>query len=194
MGRRENNTKRYFDVLLTMHLSTFISVINKLDAQNCCFTISLFHASTCFVHMCSSSGGQKLQYTASGIITLKQVSGLYNSIKMYFSNFRPLTCFSVMIPEAAYCNFWPPDDEHMCSKHVEAWNKFIVKQKFCASSWLISEINYKVCYKQKCEYEDRETQLNIRYIRGLMWTRHWTFEHHLNDKHVLKWVLLHAAF
>jgi len=37
--------------------------------------------------------------------------------------------------------FWPPDDEHMCSKHVEAWNKLIVKQKFCASSWLITEIN-----------------------------------------------------
>ena len=36
--------------------------------------------------------------------------------------------------------FWPPDDEHMCSKHVEAWNKLIVKQKFCASSWLIAEI------------------------------------------------------
>ena len=35
---------------------------------------------------------------------------------------------------------WPPDDEHMCSKHVEAWNKLIVKQKFCASSWLITEI------------------------------------------------------
>jgi len=28
--------------------------------------------------------------------------------------------------------FWPPDDEHMCSKHVETWNKLIVKQKFCA--------------------------------------------------------------
>jgi len=27
-----------------------------------------------------------------------------------------------------------------CSKHVEAWNKLIVKQKFCASSWLITEI------------------------------------------------------
>jgi len=25
--------------------------------------------------------------------------------------------------------FWPPDDEHICSKHVEAWNKLIVKQK-----------------------------------------------------------------
>ena len=28
-----------------------------------------------------------------------------------------------------------PDDEHMCSKHVEAWNKLIIK--FSASSWLI---------------------------------------------------------
>ena len=49
-----------FDVLLTVHLSIFISVINQLDEQNFCFTISLFHASTCFEHMCSSSGGQCL--------------------------------------------------------------------------------------------------------------------------------------
>jgi len=35
-----------------------MSVINQLDAKNFCFTISLFHASTCFEH-----------YTASGIIT-----------------------------------------------------------------------------------------------------------------------------
>ena len=27
----------------------------------------------------------------------------------------------------------------MCSKHVEAWNNLIVKQKFYASSWLITE-------------------------------------------------------
>jgi len=39
-------------------VATFISVINQLDAQTFCFTISLFHASTCFEHMCSSSGGQ----------------------------------------------------------------------------------------------------------------------------------------
>jgi len=68
----------FFDVLMTVLLSIFISVINQLDAQNVGFTISLFHASTCF--------------------------------------------------------------EHMCSKHVEAWNKLIVKQKFCVSSWLITEI------------------------------------------------------
>jgi len=47
-----------FDVLLTVHLSIFISEINQIDAQNFCFTMSLFHASTCFEHMCSSSGGQ----------------------------------------------------------------------------------------------------------------------------------------
>jgi len=41
--------------------------------------------------------------------------------------------------------FWPPDDEHMCSKHVEVWNKLIVKRKFCASSWLFTEINILRC-------------------------------------------------
>jgi hypothetical protein len=65
----------------------FTSVINKLDAQYCCFTVSLFHASTCF--------------------------------------------------------------EHMCSKHVEAWNKLTVKQKFCASSWLITDINILRCMVSK---------------------------------------------
>jgi len=49
---------RDFDVLLTVHLSIFISVINQLDEQSFCFTIRLFHASRCFEHMCSSSGGQ----------------------------------------------------------------------------------------------------------------------------------------
>ena len=51
--------KGNFDALPTVHLSTSISVINQLDAQNVCFTISLFHASTCFEQMCSSSGAQK---------------------------------------------------------------------------------------------------------------------------------------
>jgi len=25
--------------------------------------------------------------------------------------------------------FWPPNDEHMCPKHVEAWNKIYCKTK-----------------------------------------------------------------
>jgi len=45
--------ERDFEVLLTVHLSIFISVINQLDVQSFCFTITLFHASTCFEHMCS---------------------------------------------------------------------------------------------------------------------------------------------
>ena len=50
--------RSFVDVLLTVHLSIFISVIKQLGAQNFCFTISLFHTSTWFEHMCSSSGGQ----------------------------------------------------------------------------------------------------------------------------------------
>jgi len=32
--------------------------------------------------------------------------------------------------------FWPPDDEHMRSKHVEVWNKLIVKQKLIVMNLL----------------------------------------------------------
>ena len=45
--------------------------------------------------------------------------------------------------------FLPPDDEHMCSKHVEAYNKLIVKQKFCASSWLITKTNPTDMFSRK---------------------------------------------
>ena len=48
--------------------------------------------------------GAKLYYTVSGIITLKQVSGL-KLLKI------------IKIIKIQFC---PPDDEHMCSKHVEA--------------------------------------------------------------------------
>jgi len=66
----------------------YILIINQVDAQNFCFTITLFHASTCFENLCAHHQEVKivLYYTASGIITLKQVSGpkllKYNSINM----------------------------------------------------------------------------------------------------------------
>jgi len=41
--------------------------------------------------------------------------------------------------------FWPHDDVHMCSKHVEAWSKNLLWNKFCASSWLKTEINILRC-------------------------------------------------
>ena len=105
-----------------MHLSIFISVINQLDAQNFCFTISFFLASTCFEHMRSSSGGQ-------------------NCITQLSQPVHETATYRCDDTRGCLMQFWPPDDEHMCSKHVEAWNKLIVKQKVCASSWLITEIN-----------------------------------------------------
>ena len=50
-------------------VNLFISVINQLDAQNFYFTISLFHASTCFEHHVFIIRRSKLYYTASDIIT-----------------------------------------------------------------------------------------------------------------------------
>ena len=109
-----NSSLLIFCVLLRVHLSIyFLLVINQLDVQKFCFIVSLFHASTCFDHHVLIIRRSKLYYTASGIIT-------------------PIGCI---------IQFWPPDDKHMCSKHVEAWNKLTIKQNFCASSWLITKIN-----------------------------------------------------
>ena len=55
-----------FDALLTVNLSIFISVINQLDAQTFCFTISLFlffHvSSTCAHHREVNSALHSLWY------------------------------------------------------------------------------------------------------------------------------------
>jgi len=77
--------------------SIFISVINQLDAHNVFYNkfISCLYMLRAHVFIIRS----ELYYTASGIITLKQVSGLkllkYNSINI------SITCFSLMTPEAA---------------------------------------------------------------------------------------------
>ena len=72
----------------------------------------------------------KLYFTASVII--KPIGGrlLHETATYRFDDTR-----------GCVIQFWPPDSEHMCSKYVEAWNKLIVKQKFCASSWLITEMH-----------------------------------------------------
>ena len=62
----------YFDVLLIVHLS-IILVINQLNAQHFCFTISLVYASICFEQYVLIIRTSKLYYTASGII--KPVGG-----------------------------------------------------------------------------------------------------------------------
>jgi len=56
--------------------------------------------------------------------------------------------------------FWAPDGKHMCSKHVEAWNKLTVK-KNCASSWLITEINILRCTVSKTSKFDWVLSINM---------------------------------
>jgi len=80
--------------------SVFISVINQLDAQNFCFTISLFHAVTCFEHYVLIIRRSKLHYTASGIITPigdRLVHRLRESSLNLCTRRPPI---GVMIPEA----------------------------------------------------------------------------------------------
>ena len=125
--------------------------INQLDAQNFCFTISLFHASTCFEHMCSSSGGQNCN----------------NSLCYYHTCRCDDTRDCVM-------QFWPHEDEHMCSKHVEAWNKLIVKQKCCPSSWLITEINIVRCTVSKTSKQKEEYNVTINSAELIGTTDHLT--------------------
>ena len=64
--------------------------------------------------------------------------------------------------------FLPPDDDHMCSKHLEAWNIFIVKQNFFASSWLITEINIQlhVSALYVSHHEDVQRTYSLRSMCG----------------------------
>ena len=81
------------------------SVINQLDAQHF-FTISLYHASTCFEHHVLIIRRSKLHYTASGIITPIGVTTIYLQLNrgsfeskhnylMLLSLFQLTTCFGL---------------------------------------------------------------------------------------------------
>jgi len=102
---------------------------NQLDAQNLFYNkfISCLYLLRAPVLIIRRS---KLHYTASGIITPIGGRLVHETTTCRCDDTR-----------GCVIQFWPPVDKHMCSKQVEAWNKLIVKQKCCASSWLITEIN-----------------------------------------------------
>ena len=90
------HNSRLFFLYFADRASQYIYLnINQLDALN--FITSLFHASTCFEHHVLIVWRSKLYYTVSGIITYR--------------------CDDT---RGCIVQFCPPDDEHMCSKHVEA--------------------------------------------------------------------------
>ena len=125
-----------------MHLSIFISVINQLDAQNFCFTISfisclyMFRAHVKEVKIALHSVWYRCDDTRGGV---KQ--------------------------------FWPPDDEHMCSKYVEAWNKTYCRTKILC----INLVNYRDNW----------------YLVGFLFVSYHnnarSNKHQINDIHTLRW-------
>jgi len=68
----------------------------------------------------------KLNYTASGISPVHRLreDSVHGTATYRCDDTRD-----------CIIQFCPPDDKQMCSKHVEAWNKLIIK--FSASHWLI---------------------------------------------------------
>ena len=88
---------------------------NQLDAQNFCFTVSLFHASTCFEHHVLIIRRSELYYTTFGIITPIGGRPVH---RLRVSSLNLST--GVMIPEAVCYNFDLLMMSTWCSKHVEA--------------------------------------------------------------------------
>jgi len=90
-----------------------------------------------------------------------------------------------MIPEAAQHNFDLLITSTWCSKHVEAWNKLTVKQKFCASSWLITKINsvYLVTWIWNFNYQPAQRHTLHTYLfQDFVWCRYAHSPHKLVTK------------
>jgi len=100
---------------ISVYLSQYLTnLMHKI-----CFTIRFISCLYMFRAHVLIIRRSKLQYTASGIITpigghLVHVTATYR-------------CDDT---RGCVIQFWPPDDEHMCSKHGEAWNKNLFKTNF----------------------------------------------------------------
>jgi len=99
--------RTYFDVLLKVHLSIFISIFNKLDAQN------LFHNKFYFMPLHVSS-----------------TCAHHQEVKITLHSLWYHHTYSCDDTRGCVMQFWPPDDEQMCSKRVEAWNKTYCETNF----------------------------------------------------------------
>ena len=107
-------------MLTVLHLSIFISVFNQLDAQN------LFHSKFYFMPLHVSSTCAHHQEVR---IALHSLWYHYTYRWPYRPRVEGAVLSQPVHQTATYrCDdtrgcvmqFLPPDDEHMCSKHVEA--------------------------------------------------------------------------
>ena len=104
---------------------TFILVINQLDVQNLFYNkfISCLYM---FRAPCAHRQEVKIALYSRAHVERVLSHPVHGTATYRFDDTR-----------GCRIQFWPPDDEHMCSKHVEAWNKLIVKQSLC-----IKLVNY----------------------------------------------------
>ena len=77
----------------------------------------------------------KLYYTVSGIITPIGGRPVHRLREDWMESVHRTATYRCDDIRDCIIQFCPPDDEHMCSKHVGAWNKLIIK--FSASRWWI---------------------------------------------------------
>jgi len=107
--------------LIDYKIWVFISVFYQLDAQNLFYSKFYFmplHVSSTYAHHKEVKISlHNLWYHPTSPIDLLECMGLW--VRHQCDDTR--TCIM---------QYWPPDDEHMCSKHVEAWNKTYCKTNF----------------------------------------------------------------
>jgi len=98
----------------------------------------LFRFCTCFEQSFAHPQEDNCINTTSGIINLSWcLAGMQVEKELHIYRYDDT--------RGCVIQFWPPNDEHMCSKYVEAWNKTYCETNFSASSWLNAEINNFVC-------------------------------------------------
>jgi len=109
-----------------VHHSIFISVINQFDAQNFVlkkvYFMPLHVSSICAHHQEVKTALYKFWYHN----TYRWPSREYVA-KQPVHETATYRCDDT---RGCVMLFWTPGDEHMCSKHVGAWNKLFLTQTF----------------------------------------------------------------
>jgi len=153
-------------------MSVFISVINQLDAQNFCFTVSLFHASTCFEHTCSSSGCRNCitQPLVSSHLQVWWYLRLCNAI---------LTSWSLEHMLETYCK-----TKILCIKLVNYWDARSAKRQkkvpivvyIRCTSWWKTINTPETCRGWLTKYTEDQQCIKLvfltRIYRDARWTTH----------------------
>ena len=131
----------YFDILLIVHLNIFILISTTKFYNKFISCLYMFGAHLLIVRR------SKLYYTVSGIIT--PIGGHFVSQPVHGTD--TYRCDDTRDCVVQFC---PPDDEHLCSKHVEDWNKLIIKFSSC---WLV----LRQIYSEYVKFIDFQNQIYI---------------------------------